>query len=86
MLLPPHEFSTLSFHQSQQNFWHLDQILMDVNTTEMDSVLFTGQHSDAVDGIYYNKTSKGQDELELENKFIKILIQEDKHLFKFCKC
>lgn len=53
---------------------------MDVNTTEMDSKLCIGQHSDAVDGLYY-KTSKGQEELELEYKFVKILIQEDKHLF-----
>ena len=52
MLLPPHEFSTLNFHQSQQNFWHLELILMDFNTTEMESKLFISQHSQVVNGIY----------------------------------
>ena len=61
MLLPPHEFSTLSCHQSQQNFWHVDQILMGFYTTKMDPKLFIGQHSEVVDGIYYNRHEKARE-------------------------
>lgn len=81
MLLPPHDFPTLNFHQSQENFCHLDLILMDFNTTEMNSKLFISQHSEVVNGIYYNLTPKGHGELELKYKFIKIFIQEDKNNF-----
>lgn len=39
MLLLPHEFSNLNFHQPQQDFWHLKLTLMDFNITDTESKL-----------------------------------------------
>lgn len=77
VLLPPHAFSALNFHQSQQNFWHLELLLLDFNTTEMELKLLVSQHSEVVNGLYSRLDVKRPGRIRIEVQFIKILIQDD---------
>lgn len=75
--------STLNFPQSQQNFWHLELILTDFNTTEMESKLFISQCSEVVNGIYSRLDIKRLERIKLEIQVYKDPYSRRQKLFNF---